>query len=79
MLFLASGFPGSARVFTALQPGLSGLHATPKPLIRIEDNNSNTKTHHPQLYTRREPSKYKPDIHSYLNYRSVTAFIPRAV
>jgi hypothetical protein len=57
-------------------PGLSGLHVTQKPLIRVGDSNSNTKTHHPQVNTHREANKYKPAIHSYLqliasNYRSV--------
>jgi len=46
---LASGFPGSVRVFIASLPGLSGLHLTPKPLIFIESCSSSSKTHHPQL------------------------------
>jgi hypothetical protein len=78
--FFASGFPGSVRVFIASLPGLSGLHVTQKPLIRIEDNNSNTKTHHPRVNTSGEVNKFKPIIHSYLqliasNYRSVTGFV----
>jgi len=32
-IFLASGFPGSVRVFIASLPGLSGLHLTQEPLI----------------------------------------------
>jgi alcohol dehydrogenase class IV len=75
--FFASGFPGSVRVFTASLPGLSGLHITQKPLIHIEDNNSSSKTHHPQENTRREINKFKPATHSYSQpittiFRSVT-------
>jgi hypothetical protein len=51
---LASGFPRLARVFTASLPGLSGLHVTLEPLICIEDDNSNIKTHHLQVNTLRE-------------------------
>jgi len=77
--FFASGFPGSVRVFIASLPGLSGLHITQKPLIRVGDSDSNTKIHHQRVSTRREANKYKPAIHSYLqliasNYRKVTGF-----
>jgi len=76
---LASGFPGSVRVFIASLPGLSGLHITQKPLIRVVDSNLRPKTHHPRVNTRGEVNKFKPTIHSYLqltasNYRSVTGF-----
>jgi hypothetical protein len=75
--FFVSGFPRLARVFTASLPRLSGLHLTQKPLIRIEDSDSNPNTHHQQENTRGEVNKFKP---SYLqltasNYRSVTGFM----
>jgi len=79
---IASGFPGSVRVFTASLPGLSGLHITPKPLIYVEDNNSSPKTHHPQLCTRREVNKPNPANHTYSqlitsNYRSTTGLVKK--
>ena len=77
--FSASGFPRLARVFTASLRGLSGLHITQKPLIRVGYINLCPKTHHPRVNTLREANKYKPTIHSYLqliasNYRSVTGW-----
>jgi len=70
-------FPGSARAFTASQAGLSGLHVTPKPLIRAENSSSSSKTHYSQVNTYRETSKFKLPTrnNSQLatsNYRSVT-------
>jgi len=77
--FLPQGSRALLGFFTASLPGLSGLHVTQKPLIRIKDSNSNTKTHHQRVNTLREANKYKPTIHSYLqliasNYRKVTGF-----
>jgi len=76
----ASRFPGSVRVFIASLPGLSGLHVTQKPLIRVGDSNLCPKTHHPQENTRGEVNKFKPAIYNYpqlttTNYRSVIGFI----
>ena len=76
LFVLAPGFPGSARVFTASQPGLSGLHVTPKPLLRVESRSSSIKTHH-QLGTHGKTNKFKPTTCNNpqlttSNYRSVT-------
>ena len=76
--FFVSGFPHLACGFIASLRGLSGLHLTRKPLIRIGDSNLCPKTHHQRVNTIREANKYKPAIHNYLliasNYRSVTGF-----
>jgi hypothetical protein len=74
--FFASGFPRLARVFIASLPGLSGLHITQKPLIRIGDSDLCPKTHHQQENTRGEVNKFKPNIYSHpqlitTNYRLV--------
>jgi len=78
-LSLAPGFPGSARVFIASLPGLSGLHVTQKPLICAKDGDSSSKTHPLQQSTRKDAKKFKPAIHNYpqltaTNHRSVTGF-----